>query len=134
MGGAVPGISGGSVPIRHAYAHVVYSLQAMRRGNSGSARVYPYLIHPRDFLARNPIHPDQALVVSPAAFVELRALAIAQEGLEGLIRRSPGFVPGSRPLRLWPFRRPEHPGIIVSDPIPDVHTSPPPGAYLDILF
>lgn len=135
MGAAIPAISGGSVYIRHPYALAVYGRQAPRLYHSGSTAVdTAYPVSPHDFLVRNPIHVGQPLVVTPADYVELRALAIAQEGLEGLIRRSPGFVPGSRPLRLWPFRWPTQPEIKSSDPIPDVHRQQPPGAYLDIVF
>ncbi len=71
------------------------------------------------------------LFVPPAAYVEMRALEIAKQEIEGL---GPApFKPGSEVLRLWPFRWPAHdPQTSQAQPIEESPREP--GTYIDILL
>ncbi len=76
-------------------------------------------------------------VVSPAAYVELRALAIAEEAIEPAAEEPASSNHIGRLLRLWPFRWPTHaPQAEPADAPDDPAAEPGPGSgrYLDILF
>lgn len=75
----------------------------------------------------------QHTLVTPADYVELRALALARQEIEVRVEPPPGFEPGSRILRLWPFRWPAHePQALTPEPTPE--PQPEVGHYIDILF
>ncbi len=76
-------------------------------------------------------------VVSPAAYVELRALAIAEEAIEPSTEEATASNHLGRLLRLWPFRWPTHapqaePPDAPAEPAAD--EGPESGRYLDIIF
>ncbi|MFQ5429473.1 MAG: hypothetical protein ACE5E1_04105 [Phycisphaerae bacterium] len=73
------------------------------------------------------------ILVSPADYFELRALTIAKQEIAVLADVPPGFEPGPRTLRLWPFRWPAHePKSLIPEPPPE--PEPEVGRYLDLLF
>jgi len=76
-------------------------------------------------------------VVSPATYVELRALAIAEEAIKPPAEESASSNHLGRLLRLWPFRWPTHEPLAAPLDVPaEPAAAPGPesGRYLDILF
>lgn len=76
-------------------------------------------------------------VVSAAAYVELRALAIAEDAIQPAAGEPPPSNHLPRLLRLWPFRWPTHaPQAESLDTPPEAAVEPgsESGRYLDIVF
>ncbi|MCG8406537.1 MAG: hypothetical protein MI923_15185 [Phycisphaerales bacterium] len=111
--------------------HHPYNLWIWRLRHCGFPSVFNCRIGRRPSALE--VQPHRHVLVTPVDYVELRALAIARQDIEGRVERSEGFGLGGRVLRLWPFRWPAHEPQVLP-PEPKQNPAPEVGHYVDILF